>query len=516
MSVSQLPGLPTSTPRLAAHVLPSQAPVCRGSPPPSALAGPRSSSARPFLGACALGAVVGGRQRLPQLRRSCRKAPLSPASARVHVVRAAAAQEEEEGQGGSFDDISAEEALAALEVELEGLEEELGGDLVEALEERQAKLNESVGKILERAPAPRASSVTPGSGLDRNAKVQRVAVCGFFSDSGAGVAGVGGRLLARLREEGQAEPQMLDLQQLPSMPFEKVDNLLAGCESAVICAEAAAGGDESQALEDAKQGLKAALPSFPDSLTKVVLLSRAGAQDGKGGFNFGSFFDGNKSAKWADLEDELTSCARKRTSNSPLHVLIVRTGELTAAASTGTVVRCVPAGERPEATTTVGTATEAIYQALKLGADTSFCVVDAPGAALDDPDWPEMLLPFAGPEVWRSEVDSVRRAAIFVQGWAEEFFGQGKSAMRLGVKTPVQLQKTPSGVIFKFRPLSTDDEVGFEELQEGGVEFVAEEPEGMPPRLRIKRVGYGWKVSVKENSEKALLSKFEKDWAEVS
>lgn len=130
--------------------------------------------------------------------------------------------------------------------------------------------------------------------------------------------------------------------------------------------------------------------------------------------------------------------------------------------------------------------------------------------------WSELLLPFIGPEVWRTEVDDAKRAAFFVQNWADEFFREGKRAMRVGVKTPVQLQTTSAGVILKFRPLNTPSEVSFDDLDEGGIEFIAEQPADGPPRLRAQRCAYGWKVSVKENSERALINKFAQDWAEVS
>eukprot|EP00913_Durusdinium_trenchii_P031307 g29314.t1 len=267
--------------------------------------------------------------------------------------------------------------------------------------------------------------------------------------------------------------------------------------------------------------------------------------------------------------------------------------------------------------------------------NSSFVVIEE-GERDVAPDWGELLLPFVGPEVWRIDVANVTRAVLFLQQWADEFFGPGKSALRQGVrglkvgrpnqvlgsepssgntespvnhessgvaKSPeslksspgipaehesseegkslkssslplektstadwdgarvpgtnllycacgkkcksgrqlglwtywcyqyVQFEKTSSGVLFKFRPLTVKDDP-FESLQEGGLEFIVEDttgrrddvfterdrtepPNGAPPRLRARRCAYGWKVVPKENSERALLEKFKRDWAEV-
>jgi len=307
----------------------------------------------------------------------------------------------------------------------------------------------------------------------------------------------------------------VDLAQVSRMPFEKVDDLLAGCNSAIVCPDMST--DSPEALEAARLGMRAILASAPNEMKKLILLSRIGAQDEKGGFNLGSFFGQDKGTSWANLEDELTSTVRLRSSSSSLRVILVRLGTPLETASASEVA-CFPANQSPDGSTSDATAAAAVFQALACGVDSSFCVVDkAPTSSTSStPDWSELLLPFVGPEIWREEVDNASRAAIFVQSWADEFFGERKSALRQGVKTPVQLRSTPSGVIFKFRPIGTTGEENFDSLNDGGIEFIAEEPREGPPRLRARRCAYGWKVPVKENSEQALLSKFKKDWAEVS
>ncbi|OLQ06459.1 hypothetical protein AK812_SmicGene10243 [Symbiodinium microadriaticum] len=73
----------------------------------------------------------------------------------------------------------------------------------------------------------------------------------------------------------------------------------------------------------------------------------------------------------------------------------------------------------------------------------------------------------------------------------------------------VELRTTSSGVIFKFRPLTAKED-SFDSLEEGGLEFVVE------ARIGSTGCSYGWKVTPKENSERALVDKFQKDWAKVS
>ncbi|CAE7296570.1 Pdrg1 [Symbiodinium natans] len=114
------------------------------------------------------------------------------------------------------------------------------------------------------------------------------------------------------------------------------------------------------------------------------------------------------------------------------------------------------------------------------------------------------------------DVDDARAAALFVQQWAGTFVGIGTGAVaRFGMKTPVELQETPCGCLLKFRPVGTPPAKKFDELEEGGLEFLAEAPEGERPRLRVRRAAYSAKAVVKANSERALLEQFQRDWAEA-
>ncbi|CAE7374859.1 Pdrg1, partial [Symbiodinium necroappetens] len=170
--------------------------------------------------------------------------------------------------------------------------------------------------------------------------------------------------------------------------------------------------------------------------------------------------------------------------------------------------------------TSLQTASAALLHALVFDVDAGFTVVDTPLAAATTsfrgPRWERLLLPCVGPEIWRMDVDDARAAALFVQQWAGTFVGVGTGAVaRFGMKTPVELQETSCGCLLKFRPVGTPPAKKFEELEEGGVEFLAEAPEGEQPRLRVRRAAYSAKAVVKANSERALLEQFQRDWAEA-
>jgi len=378
--------------------------------------------------------------------------------------------------------------LDALEAELEALEE---------LEEAEAEMMRDVDNILAKAPAARSSSVTTSKGATAG-ELKRVFVCGVSG-------GVGAQLLERLSLEARIEPRWATLDDVRRRSFEDLDDILSDCNTLVVTPDITDSGADTLPL--AKEALKALLASCPDSLSKIILLSSSDSRKDKGGFNIGSFFDKDGGSSLSDLEDELTSTARKRSGNRPLYPVIVRAGS--PVDTSDAEVACWAGDGTDTATCSAPVAAEAIYQALSLQVDTGFSVS---GGSIEGADWPELLLPFIGPEVWRREVPDATRAAFFVKGWAEEFFGSGKSALRMGVKTPVRFQETPSGVIFKFAPLGTAPGALFQELDDGGVEFLAEEPAGLPPRMRARRCAYGWKVTIKENSERALLEKFAADW----
>eukprot|EP00439_Symbiodinium_sp_Y106_P019576 s4687_g2.t1 len=104
--------------------------------------------------------------------------------------------------------------------------------------------------------------------------------------------------------------------------FEEVDESLKNCTAAIICPDPSEASDES--LERAKLGLRAVIGSAPDCLRKVVLLSHIGAQEGKGGFNLGAFFNQGAGSSWSDIEDELTSTVRLRPAERAIrHVIML-------------------------------------------------------------------------------------------------------------------------------------------------------------------------------------------------
>ncbi|CAK9037595.1 Hypothetical protein SCF082_LOCUS22249 [Durusdinium trenchii] len=401
---------------------------------------------------------------------------------------------------------SAEEQLAALEAELEALEDEMEEDRVRQADLEEAETKSKIEQRFKDAAPGLDSQVVAGRGADAVGVTATVAVCGRSHDSSVA------QRVMKLLAAADSPPIFLDSQEVTRMKFEDLDEMLKTCTAAVICPEPSEATEP--ALEQAKLALRSIL-SGAEELKEVILLSHVGAQDDKGGFNLGAFFTPSGTS-WASIEDELTSTARARSTNRPLRYVIVRVADPPETVSSAGEVRCFPAAEGApvSGSTSLDTAAEAIFQVFNRSVNSSFVVIEE-GERDVAPDWGELLLPFVGPEVWRIDVANVTRAVLFLQQWADEFFGPGKSALRQGVKTPVQFEKTSSGVLFKFRPLTVKDDP-FESLQEGGLEFIVEEPpNGAPPRLRARRCAYGWKVVPKENSERALLEKFKRDWAEV-
>jgi len=398
---------------------------------------------------------------------------------------------------------TAAEQLAELEAELEALEDEMEEERIRKADIDEAQTMDKIQQRFAAAAPGLDSEVVPGRGSDAVGVAESVAVCGLKGDT------VAQRVFRRLEEEATQAPIFLDFNEISRMKFEEVDEALKQCTAAVICPEPTEASEAS--LEAAKLAMRAVLTGA-EELKQVILLSHVGAQDSKGGFNLGAFFT-SSGTSWASIEDELTSTARARSANKALNYVIVRVSDPPPSTTTGRQVRCLPPDQSVEGYTTPETASEAVYQVFNRSVNSSFIVMEEDGDN-DDPDWGELLLPFVGPEVWRIDVDNVTRTVLFLQQWSDEFFGPGKSALRQGVKTPVQFEKTSSGVLFKFRPLTAKDDP-FESLLEGGLEFIVEERAGGTPRLRARRCAYGWKVVPKENSERALLEKFKKDWQEV-
>lgn len=415
--------------------------------------------------------------------------------------------------------------FAKLDAELE----ELQGRLKQQLDERGEAMNRRVEELLATAaPAVKAATAAASSAAPRPVPggqgrsipdLARIAVCGI---GGPEAEGVGQRLLGLLGAAAitpAGTPRWLDLEEAPNLGFEELDARFFGAQAVVICPDLTS--EHRRDAERARAGLRAVLGSLPVNLRRCVLLSSVGAQSGKGGINLRAAFGLGYEAAATALEDELTASARRRGNANPLYVTIVRVGELQAAPGGPGRVCCLPGDSSSSAPTSLETATEALFQTLALKVDTTFCVVEEPGAAAEGPDWEELLLPYRGPELWRVGASDALRARRFVQAWARDSFGTAdergnhKDTLRWGLKTPVMLRNTAEGVRFKFRPLGTQEAREFEDLEKGGLEFTAEAMPGGGARLRVQRCNYGWKVVLKENSERAILRKFQEDWARL-
>lgn len=405
-------------------------------------------------------------------------------------------------------------------------------DIMQQLDARNAALSDKVDQLLSQgaasgvriaAPSERPAGPAPaargGGALGLAGGVPGVAVVGVGQPGDAsGPAPLLYQALLDAARSSSEEPCWVNLLEAEGTPFEELDARLASARVAIVCPDI--GDDDRRTILAERQGLKAVMASFPGRLSKVYMLSRIGAQSIKGGINMRSFFGLGYSGTFAGLEDELTSSARRRGRNAPLQVVVVRMGAMLERPLGGSAIRCLSGGEGDvRFGTSAAAAAEALLQAVVQGVNTTFSVVEDPSlsrpAAAVAARWEELLLPFIGPEVWRTEVSDARRSAIFVHQWAEEWFNhtEEQGSARCGLKTPVQFERTPTGVIFKFRPLGTPSGRQFADLDEGGLELVAEEPAGSPPRLRARRCAYGFKVISKENSERVLLQKFKDDWA---
>eukprot|EP00445_Apocalathium_hangoei_P026936 CAMPEP_0203929528 /NCGR_PEP_ID=MMETSP0359-20131031/68421_1 /ASSEMBLY_ACC=CAM_ASM_000338 /TAXON_ID=268821 /ORGANISM="Scrippsiella Hangoei, Strain SHTV-5" /LENGTH=537 /DNA_ID=CAMNT_0050858573 /DNA_START=1 /DNA_END=1614 /DNA_ORIENTATION=+ len=425
------------------------------------------------------------------------------------------------------DDKEAQMAVLKLMEETVALEEARGGSaesqVMRAIQMEAAgtSVSDKVEGILKGSGTwGTMPSVIPSAGPSAAAArpLPCVAICGF------GGAAVGELLMQRFRSEvsarGGEEPVWVDLAEAAGTPLESLQAALEKCEVALLCpAQRTDGGPP---VSEALGALKMLLAAGSERMLKVVLHSRNDARGEKsGGFDVGAMFGfggQQPGSAWKQLEDEITSTARTRTSRRPLRHIVVRSGSAAeGATSTGgdAALRCIAdaTGDGAGAAPPEAVVAEALFQSVAQAVDVGFTVVGSEGSA----DWPELLSPFVGPEVWRCEVEDARRAAIFVQQWSDEFFGKGKSAARFGVKTKIELRPTEAGVVVKFRPSTPlmEGQASFEAWTEGGLEFVAEAPVGGQPRLRIRRCAYGWKVAIKESSEQALLDKFKSDWKET-
>ncbi|CAK0829117.1 unnamed protein product [Prorocentrum cordatum] len=304
----------------------------------------------------------------------CAAAP--PAAA----LRRCAPRREPAGEAGGGDPRAAlGEAYEEDVRELEALSE----SLAEQQRARGEALAERVDRLLGRqplladagaAPALGSAEAEPsGAGAAVPApapELQRVVVCGV--GGGSPGARAGQQLFATLRDAisvtaPREAPSWVDLGSAAEAPLEELDRVFVLARTCVICPDVT--DDDRRTIASMRQGIKAVLGSFPQNLSKVVMLSRVGAQAVKGGINLRSMFGLGYEGTLTGLEDR-----RRRT----LDVVIVRVGA--PSRGLGAAVRCLPGDARSESPTSSETAAEALVQALVQRVSGSMCVVEEPGA----------------------------------------------------------------------------------------------------------------------------------------
>ncbi|CAK9111219.1 unnamed protein product [Durusdinium trenchii] len=339
-----------------------------------------------------------------------------------------------------------------------------------------------------------------GTGVAEETPLPCVAVCGVGTLEEESVGAAVHQEFQVFKGDGPEAPVWFDLLGVVQRSWEDLDQAMARCRTMVVCPPL--GLSDRRKVKAMRDGLKILLDSCPSALNRIVILSQIGAQAGGGGFNVGSFFGVDfKSGSYGSLEDEVTVYARKRPPSQPLSVLVVRAGDQDVRPGVVQVSLNEESGK-----TSPETVAAAMFNAVLYGVNANFTVLDRwQGRRMA---WGEVLLPCVGPEVWRKEVPDARKAALFVQQWASTFID---GSFRFGMKTPMEQRPTPSGCELRFRPVGTPSAKTMEELDEGGLEFLAELAPDGTQRLRCRRVAYSAKAVIKANSERALLQQFQRD-----
>eukprot|EP00930_Biecheleria_cincta_P074733 TRINITY_DN61955_c0_g1_i1.p1 TRINITY_DN61955_c0_g1~~TRINITY_DN61955_c0_g1_i1.p1 ORF type:complete len:379 (-),score=70.85 TRINITY_DN61955_c0_g1_i1:459-1514(-) len=314
------------------------------------------------------------------------------------------------------------------------------------------------------------------------------------------------------------------------------------CEAIAFCSSSCSPssasvqtGVDARTIEvEACKGLSALLEDMPEKVRRIVLLTDSLAE-----------------SSTCPMELFFTRAMRERSPNaSPLRFSIVRAtiasesdceavfaqpvevvSKMPAmvkdavsglrSAYMGGVVRSVQMmmgsqeEEDMQQLTSPGAAAKALQFALRRGLDVPELTVTGGAPA----DWEELLLAMIGPEIWRLPVEDARRMRTWLQGWVEFNYcrgaNQGGAAMKkAGLKTPVEVRLSAKGACIKFVPSgSRTPGAGFEGLLEGGLELlVDDEAPGRPARLRVRRCAYGWRTKPREGSERAILSRLQRDW----
>lgn len=450
---------------------------------------PRWTSIAPWPGCCHARPARLLRRSSSGASKTWRRAILAGAASAVVTCRRC--------KGSTLEDMEGFPEIGEMEpIEIEEFEEvefEMG--------EKRQKAEMAATELLEKT-----NIIRPGTGIAEKTPLPCVAVCGMGreDDEKDSVAAMLHRQLRIYKGGSPEEPVWFDLDTVAGRSFEELDQSLALCRTMVVCPPLNLG--DRRKIKALRDGLKLLLESVPMAMNRIIVLSTIGAQAGTGGFNVGSFFGVDfKSGSYASLEDEVTAYARKRPPSQPLKVLVVRAGDLAERPGVVEVSLTEVQGR-----TSLQTAADALFNALLFGVDAGFSVVDTPSGGSRAP-WDRLLLPCVGPEVWRQAVPDATQAALFVQQWASTFID---GSFRFGMKTPMEQKPTAAGCELRFRPVGTPTAKMMDELDEGGLEFIAEKTdEGC--RLRARRIAYSAKAVIKANSERALLQQFQRDWDEA-
>jgi len=369
-----------------------------------------------------------------------------------------------------------------------------------------------------------------------------------------------GSVEAALRELlPEATTRWFNLGQLGDLASEEVTAMFEGCGAVAVCPSCRGG---SSSIRIAELGFASLLQSLPDSVNRVVLLSSCVPTEqpeleennsGTGGalvaamdaviFGRSPRQQQQRSSPMRALENLLTVAERERGAvEAPLYATIVRAmpGQAVEApqviAKVPATVRQATAGLRSMyvggvrsmgdgsgAPNEIGFASTSAVSfilafVLRRGVDVNELTVVGHSPEGQE-EWDELMLPLIGPELWRVDVDEPRRALAWVRGWVDFNYCRGankpgRAMLRAGLKTPVEVRQTLQGICIKFMPPGARDPGGgFDGLREGGLEIlVDEQSEHRRGRIRVRRCSYGWRKKAMEGSERAILSKLQKDW----
>lgn len=412
------------------------------------------------------------------------------------------------------DEKEAQFAVLQLLEETQALEEMMGRSsesrLMQAMK-LEASGNDLAKKVEGILTNGGGSRIRPGKGmLLPTAKVEGVAVLSLDINADSAPSNtLEASVLSRLQKEFEAHggqiPRTVNVNQISEVADYEV--------WAIPCEE------PSESLRTSIRTLGEALQNFPQSKPRrLFLVSRAEKnKEQKPVFDlqnlFGGFgLPGNSGPSWADIEKDFTTAAASSGSKS----IIVRTGPYSDS-SQQPVQAFSPSPNDPStsAPTSRTVVAEALMQAITLSVDSDFSICGE--GNLDPVGWAKLLLPFSGPEVLRFDVRSAVRAGLFVQNWAEEIFKPGRpgALQKIGVDTPVEAQPSRTGVVLKFRPSSTPKDTSFEKLQDGGLEFIAEEPTEGLQMLRAIRCAYRPGAAIRKKSEDAILANLQEEWRDA-